>query len=82
MSTINERVRGIIYKYLKDTKINYTDSLFENGVDSMTILMILHDIEIDFNIKIPDEELLISNFQSIEHIAELINRMEGEQFEH
>lgn len=77
MSTINKRVRKIINKYLKDIQISDTDSLFENGVDSMTILMILHDIEIDFNIKIPDEELLISNFQSIEHIVELINRMEG-----
>lgn len=77
MSTINKRVREIIHKYLKDIQITNTDSLFENGVDSMTILMILHDIEIDFNIKIPDEELLISNFQSIEHIVELINRMEG-----
>lgn len=81
MNTIKESVKKILNKYLKNTKIEDRESLYEKGIDSMTILLILHDIEINYKIKIPDDELLISNFESIEQIVKLVYKLKGENNE-
>lgn len=81
MNTIKESVRKILNKYLKNTEIEDRESLYENGIDSMTILLLLHDIEINYKIKIPDDELLISNFESIEQIVKLVYKLKGENNE-
>lgn len=77
MDAIKENVKKILFKYIKNTDIKDEESLFENGIDSLTILLLLHEIETDFEIEIPDDELRISNFESLERIVKFINKMKG-----
>lgn len=81
MDEIKENVRKILFKYIKNTDIKDEESLFENGIDSLTILLLLHEIETDFEIEIPDDELRISNFESIEQIVKFIKKMKGKKYE-
>lgn len=77
MNTINRIIKDIVCKNINDLNITDTDSLFEKGIDSMNMLIILNEIENIFDIRIPDEELLISNFESINQIVKLVIKLKG-----
>ena len=52
------------------------DSLFELGViDSLAVVKTIAYCEEQFEIEIPDEELIPENFVSVRAIAELIERL-------
>lgn len=78
MDLMRETVRMIVCKNLIGSDVSDTDSLFEKGIDSMNMLFILNEIENTLNVEIPDDELLISNFESIEKIVQLVNKLKGE----
>lgn len=72
MDLILKEVKKIVCENLKIEEINPKESLYKKGIDSMNMLFVLNEIENCFNIKIPDEELLMSNFETIEQICKLI----------
>lgn len=56
-------------------RIQDWESLLGTGVlDSLGILDLVHYLEADFSITVSDEELLPENFDSIDSIAEFVNR--------
>lgn len=66
----------------KEEVIGVDESLLRHGVDSMNMLFILNEIEIHLDVKIPDSELVISNFETISRIDELLYRLIGKREEH
>lgn len=72
MDLLIEDIKKIVCETLNIQEIAPEDPLFEKGIDSMNMLIVLNEIEIFFNIIIPDEELLISNFETVERISELV----------
>lgn len=77
MDLIKETIRMIVSKNLNGLNIGDNDSLFETGIDSMNMLFVLNEIENELDVEIPDDELLLSNFENIEAIAELIYKLKG-----
>ncbi len=77
MDLIKETIRTIVSKNLNGMNITDHDSLFETGIDSMNMLFVLNEIENALDVEIPDDELLISNFENIEKISELIYELKG-----
>ncbi len=77
MDLIKETIRTIVSKNLNGMNIADHDSLFETGIDSMNMLFVLNEIENALDVEIPDDELLISNFENIEKISELIYELKG-----
>lgn len=61
----------------KKEVIGANESLLHHGVDSMNMLFILNEIETRMDVKIPDNELVISNFESISQIDDLVYRLKG-----
>lgn len=78
MDLILKEVKKIVCENLKIEEINPKESLYQKGIDSMNMLFVLNEIENCFNIKIPDEELLMSNFETIEQICKLVVSLKGE----
>lgn len=71
-------IQEIVSECLDDHKVvGITDSLLHNGVDSMNMLYILNEIEIRLDVKIPDNELVISNFETISQINDLVCYLKG-----
>ena len=75
MKNIELDVKKIIGKILKNKKIDWENSLYQNGIDSLNMLLIVTEIENHFKITIPYEDLLISNFETVGQICRLIAKI-------
>lgn len=57
------------------TRVEKTDSLWESRVlDSITIVELAVEIEAEFGIKIPFEEIIVENFETVERIVNFVNK--------
>lgn len=72
MKDITERLKDIVIEVASIDSLEKKDSLKSKGVSSLKLLLILNEVEKAFNIQIPDEELIMSNFDSLETIGKLI----------
>lgn len=74
MSQIDEIVK-IIKMVTKSEAIEVNDNLKEKGVTSLNLMTILANIESVFDIEIPDEELVLSNFETVAAIDKLVTKL-------
>lgn len=72
---MEQNIKKIIAIFLKVDDIDSRESLFQQGVDSLNMLQILTEIENVYKIKIPYEELLISNFETVGQICKLVEKL-------
>ncbi len=56
---------------------NFTDNLYEMGVDSICMIFLLVRIEEIFNIKIPNEYMDISELDTLEKVWNMTNSLIG-----
>lgn len=55
------------------TRVEKTDSLWESRVmDSITIVELAVEIEAEYDIKIPFEEIVVENFETVELLLDYI----------
>lgn len=68
-----DKIKELIYKYAPDIDMVYEDeNLYERGISSLDLLMIILDIEKMFNIHISDEEIV--DIRNINDISDLISQ--------
>lgn len=73
MDSITNRVLEIIETEL-ETKLELSQDLFDNGLDSLGVLRLLAMLEDEFSIAIPDEELVLENFQTPKNLVDLVEK--------
>ena len=73
MDSITNRVLEIIETEL-ETKLELSQDLFDNGLDSLGVLRLLAMLEDEFSIVIPDEELVLENFQTPKNLGDLVEK--------
>ena len=77
--SIKERIHEYITSEVlfSDDKyiLTYEMPLLGSVIDSMGLQMLVPFLETEYNISIPDLELLPENFNSINSIAELVGRL-------
>ncbi|MBG9941114.1 hypothetical protein ABD77_03115 [Brevibacillus formosus] len=56
-----------------ENELDYNQSLLEIGLDSLKTMELIIQLETGFHFNFEDEELLISNFSTVNRIAELID---------
>ena len=82
MKMFTAEIYEIVCKYVKKKEVAIDENLFEIGIDSMNLLFMVNDIETLFSITIPDDELLISNFETIRQICCLVKKIkEGKKYD-
>ena len=72
---IKERIKQFILKaaYISDDQVNNDTLIFSQGImDSMGFMSLISFIEESFSVRINDDELLETNFESIDAIAAFI----------
>jgi acyl carrier protein len=77
MNDINEKIKNFITNMAenKGSNIDISSDLFELGIlDSLNIIILISYIADELKINIPNNELIIQNFQSIESIYNLVLR--------
>ena len=79
---MKEKIREFIEEnmviYDDAAKFSDTDNIFELGfVDSMFALKLVTFIEKEYNVKVENDDLNLSNFSSVENIANFISKKLG-----
>ena len=70
-------VRELLKKHIKSNinfeEISSSESLEEAGMNSIDFIKVVADIEMEYEIIFPDEELDFENFNTIDNIVRFIN---------
>ena len=60
------------------TEVSLTDSLWESGVlDSITVVEFATEIEDEYNFKIPFDEIVVENFETLDRVIQYINKKQN-----
>lgn len=59
--------------------IEYTNLIDDMGMDSITFISIVIEIEAKFNITVPDDMLLMDNFKKIDDIVTVVEQKLAKQ---
>lgn len=75
--TIKQDVIKIISDLFKDKGfdidiVEYVDLIDDVGMDSITFISIVVEVEVRFNISIPDEMLLMECFRKVDDIVKVV----------
>lgn len=70
-------VRELLKKHIKSNinfeEISSSESLEDAGMNSIDFIKVVADIEMEYEIIFPDEELDFENFNTIDNIVRFIN---------
>ena len=81
MSDLKPRIRNFIesnFLIQATLQLQDTDSLLDfQIVDSTGFLELIHFVESEFGLKVPDVEMVLENFESIDAIAQYVQRKLG-----
>lgn len=75
--TIKHEVIELISELFKDKGfdidiLEYVDLIDDMGMDSITFISIVVEVEAHFGIEVPDDMLLLENFKCVEDIVSVI----------
>lgn len=82
-SNIQNILADLIYDLFAVRKIDkdiipYVDLIDDLGMDSITFISIIIDIEDKFNIVIPDEKLLLEEFRTFDNVLNIVSELLNE----
>jgi len=74
--SIENKIREILSESIQLSKpiedIGLEEDLTELGMDSITVIKVIIDIESEYGFEVPDEDLAISNFVNLNNIISYI----------
>ena len=89
--TIKQEVIELVSELFKDKGfdidiIEYVDLIDDMGMDSITFISIVVEVEAHFNLEVPDDMLLLENFKCVDNIVavvktELSKKSEGSEIQ-
>lgn len=75
---MREKVLACLQDEFPDIDFEYSDALVDDGIiDSLTITGMIAALSMEFGIVIPYEDIIESNFNSIDALAKLVERLQG-----
>ena len=75
---MKEKILDLLNANYPNIDFEASDTLIDDGIlDSITLVGIISDLSVEFNVNIPFEEIIPENFNSIDLIAELLERYSG-----
>ena len=77
MDDINTQFEEVLRRHLRSTKaINYDAELAQLGMDSMTAVAVLLDMEKAFSIRFPDDMLVEGTFRTAGKLKEAVQLLQ------
>lgn len=75
---MNETILKLLTEEFPEIDFNASDTLVDDGIlDSLTITGIIATLSMEFGITIPYEEIIEENFNSIEGLARMVERLQA-----
>ena len=80
--TIKQEVIELISELFKDkgfdvNTLENVDFIDDLGMDSITFISMIVELEMHFDIEVPDDMLLVENFSNLNSINEIIKKLKG-----
>ncbi len=73
-----DKILELLSEEYPDIDFESSDTLVDDGVlDSLTITGIIAALSMEFDITIPYEEIVEENFNSVEGLAAMVERLQG-----
>jgi acyl carrier protein len=80
-NSTRDRAAGLVGELLAKRKVAHPvaddDDLGENGLSSLDLVNLMLSVEAEFDIKIPERDMIPANFRSIARIDALVARVLG-----
>jgi len=78
MSNTRDIIEEVVLELTGEAEIDHAINLFDAGLlTSVDSLDMLAEIEAKFELSVPDEELTIENFGTVNDMVNLIDRLKG-----
>lgn len=76
-SEIKTKVTDIVHKAFPNSEVDtnvleYIDLVDDLGMDSLTFVAIIVEIESAFNFSVPEEMLIMENFKNVDKIVDIV----------
>ena len=82
MDELKEKIRPFLSRFFRTRSLNDNDDIFALGfVNSLFAMQLVMWVEKEFGIEIEDQDLEISNFNSVNAVAELVARKKSVETE-
>ena len=78
---MQERILELIKEINPYEEVESDTRLLEEILDSMTLVILINELEGEFNITIPENMLRPELFETVDKIAELVESLQGEKSE-
>lgn len=73
---MRERVIAVLEKALPGVEVEASEYLVDDGmIDSLGIVNIISELSLEFGISIPFEELEADNFNSVDNMVKLVEKL-------
>lgn len=73
---MNETILKLLTEEFPEVDFSASDTLVDGILDSLTITGIIATLSMEFGITIPYEEIIEENFNSIEGLARMVERLQ------
>lgn len=75
--SIKDKIKNFVTKYIQEDELDFDENIFEGGfVNSLFAMQLVMFIEREFGVNIDNNDLDITNFDTINHIATLVDKKE------
>ena len=75
---MEDKILELLSEEYPDIDFESSDTLVDDGIlDSLTITGIIAALSMEFDITIPYEEIIEENFNSVEGLARMVERLQG-----
>lgn len=75
---MRERILNLLAQECPDIDFTASDKLVDDGIlDSLTITSIIVAFTVEFGVTVPYEEIVEDNFNSVDGMAAMIERLQG-----
>lgn len=81
-SLVREKIRQFIIANMnsfEEVELSDSDNIFQSGfVSSIFAMRLLNFIEKEFSVQIPDDDILLKNFSSVDVMNDMVARLQPE----
>lgn len=72
-----EKIRAFLGRFFRTTSLTDSDDIFALGLNSLFAMQLVAWVEKEFDIHVADEDLEVSNFNSVNAITDFVSRKWG-----
>ncbi len=71
---MREKIVAILVEVIPEIDVEFSEDLFDDGLDSMGVMSIISMLQDEFGVEISPEDITADNFSTVDEITELMKK--------